>query len=644
MAGFICNARQLANEQPWRRDLTLELRRGRTDRTGTRLGGERLLVEIAGRYELRGSLGKDGGAVFKAHDRMLDRLVAVKLFELPSPDSTASAEAIARFRAGAKAGARLSHPNIVPVFDYGETSDHAWVVMELVEGLSLRQILDLSGQQTLQRSLRLMEQILSALAYAHEHGVIHRDVKPSNILLTTNSVTHEITARLTDFGITRGAADAIAAMGSGLATVAYMAPEQFGGEADQRADIWAAGVIFYELLTGHKPFTGDDHTICTKIGTVDPKPPSQCTPLPPAIDAILAKALAKRPADRYASATEFAAALLSLEPAASPRNDSAPPILPPTTPLPATEPQREPRRQPVLPPAMDEAAYHLPHEPRGRHRRRLYEALGAGLGVCALIAVVLALNGDFITAQQPVPTAEMAPAPAPAPSPAPAATPAAAPELAFAPAAAGAAAAISRMDCALLGIEANDRYFSASGVLQKSSKDALLGTLDAFGLPQDRVQLDLQTFDADFCQVLQTIRPVAVQGDMFPSLALSSPEPLRAGQNLRFRVQTPERPTYLHVLFFGTEGQAGNMVQSDQPLPASSSLEFGEPYWTAATPYGTGLLMAITSDSPLYTERRPATEASSEALGALASAIQAAQRKGERVEARVITATSAPPQ
>jgi len=616
-------------------------------------------VEIAGRYELRGSLGKDGGAVFKAHDRMLDRLVAVKLFDLPSPDSKASPEAIARFRAGAKAGARLSHPNIVPVFDYGETTEHAWVVMELVEGLSLKQILDLSGQQTLQRSLRLMEQILSALAYAHEHGVIHRDLKPSNIILTTNSATHDITARLTDFGITRGTEGATSGMASG--SVAYMAPEQFCGMADQRSDIWAAGVIFYELLTGQKPFAGDDQTIHMQIGTADPTPPSQCTSLPPAVDMIIAKAMAKRPEDRYRSAGEFTAALRTLALIAAPRPDITRPDPPPITPS-----QREHPRQPAAAPAppaeppemeedevvypvlqsplMDEAARPAPQEPGSRSRRRLYEALGAGLGVCALIAIVLAMNGDLTTAQQPLASPEGSPSPVPAPVLAPAAAPGTVSELAFAPAAEGAAAALSRMDCALLGIEANDKQFSASGVLQESSKSALMGTIEAFGLPQNKVRLDLQTFDADLCAVLQAVRPVAVQGDVLPGLTLSSPNPLPAGQNLRFQVQTPERPTYLHVLFFGTEGQVGNMVQSDQPLPAFASQEFGEPYWTAAAPYGTGLLMAITSDSALYAERRPAVEKSSEALAALTLAIQAVQRKGGRVEARVITATSVPPQ
>ncbi|WP_159351489.1 serine/threonine-protein kinase [Roseomonas harenae] len=595
------------------------------------------MAKIAGRYELGGPLGgDDGGAVFKAYDRMLDRLVAVKLFELPIPNSTASADTISRFRVGAKAGARLSHPYIVPVFDYGETADHAWIVMELVEGFSLRQVLDRSGRQTMPRALRLMEQILSALEYAHEHGVIHRNVKPGNVILTTNSVTNEIAARLTDFGISRSEDDANRTQVGG-GTDPYMAPEHIPGHADRRADIWAAGVIFYELLTGQKPFIGGRDDIPFGSSTVEPEPPSKRAPLPPAIDTIVAKALAKHPGDRYQSAAEFIAALRALEPKAFQGDAPLPPVQAPAPPPPRA--QREHPRPPVVAPTIEEPIEGLPEEPQSQPRRPLYAAVAAGLSFCTFVGVVVALNGDLLPAQQPLPSAAIAPTPPPAPVRAPALTP----PSAFASAAAGAAAAISRADCALLEVEADDRRFSASGVLRDSSKSALLGTLDAFGLPSNKVQLDLQTFDADLCQVLQTVRPTAVHGEALPRLALSSPDPLPAGQNLRFRVRTPDRPTYLHVLFFGSEGQVGNMVQSDRPLPASSSLEFGEPYWTAASPYGTGLLVAITSDRALFAERRPAVETSSEALDALASAIHAAQDGGERIEARVITATSLPP-
>jgi serine/threonine protein kinase len=595
------------------------------------------LAKIAGRYELCGSLGGDnGGAVFKAYDRMLDRLVAVKLFELPLANSTASTDTISRFRVGAKAGARLSHPYIVPVFDYGETLDHAWIVMELVEGLSLKQVLDRSGRQTMPRALRLMEHILSALEYAHEHGVIHRNVKPGNVILTTNSVTNEIAARLTDFGIPRGADDANGTVAGG-GTDPYMAPEQLAGHVDRRADIWAAGVVFYELLTGQNPFAGGRGALRSGSSTVEPEPPSKRAPLPPVVDPIVAKALAKHPADRYQSAAEFIAALRALEPITPSRDTPLSPVQAAAPPQPRAK--REHPRPPAVGPTIEEPIQDLSEEPHSQRRRPLYAAVAAGLSFCTFVAVVVALNGDLLPAQQSLPSAAIAPTPPPAPVRAPASVP----PSAFASAAVGAAAAIRRADCALLEVEADDRRFSASGVLRDTSKSALLGTLDAFGLPSNKVQLDLQTFDADLCQVLQTVRPVAVQGEILPRLALSSPDPLPAGQNLRFRVRTPDRPTYLHILFFGSEGQVGNMVQSDGPLPASSSLEFGEPYWTAAPPYGTGLLVAITSDRALYAERRPAVEASSKALDALASAIHAAQDGGERIEARVITATSLPP-
>jgi serine/threonine-protein kinase len=599
----------------------------------------------------------EGGAVFKAYDRMLDRLVAVKLFELPLPDSAANADAITRFRTGAKAGAKLSHPYIVPVFDYGETANHAWIVMELVDGASLREILNHGERYTLPAILRLMEQVLSALAYAHENGVVHRGVKPGNIMITTNSMTKETTARLTDFGIGRMEDRAITAVGSGHGTPAYMAPEQFGGPVDHRADLWAAGAVFYELLTGQAPFEGDYRAVCLKITTIDPEPPSQITPLPPAVDAVVARAMTKPPDGRFQSAAEFVAALRILRPLTTPAEATIrqppPPPQPPLQPQPQPQPQQEAQPRPVLTPGRparpmpkreeavgdlaEDLPEELPEEPAGgRFRRPLYWAVGAGLGVCALVAVAVLLNGELLPAPQPLPSL---PPTAMTPAPQPGQTPAAAP----APLFERAAAAVRRMDCALLAVEADDRHLAVRGVLRDSAANVLRGTIDAFGLPPGSVQLDLQTFDADLCQVLQTVRPVAVQGDALPNLALISPDPLPAGQNLRFRVQTPGRPTYLHVLFFGAAGQVGNMVQSDRPLAPSSSLDFGEPYWTAAAPYGTGLLVAITSDSVLYTKQRPAVETPADALDALSFAIQSAQHRGERIEARVITATSAPP-
>jgi hypothetical protein len=200
------------------------------------------------------------------------------------------------------------------------------------------------------------------------------------------------------------------------------------------------------------------------------------------------------------------------------------------------------------------------------------------------------------------------------------------------------------MECALLNADAGDFHLTVSGLLRNTAADTLQRTLDPFGLPPSSVRLQLRTFDADFCGVLRAVRSVAVHGDAVPRMALQSPDPLSAGQNLRFRLQTPSRPTYVHVYFFGSAGQVGNMVQSSQPYPASSNLEFGEPYWAAAAPFGTGLLVAITSDHALYTTRRPAVEEPSTALSAISYAIESAQRRGERVEARVITATSVPSQ
>jgi serine/threonine protein kinase len=543
-----------------------------------------------------------GGAVFNAYDRMLDQVVAVKLLELPLRDKTAYVEAATRFYAAVQAAAKLTHPCIVPVLDYGESAEHAWIAMELVEGISLKQALERGEHYTMPDILRLMDQILSALEYSHERGVVHCNLKPDSIMLTSTPGTDQITARLTGFGVE---ANSITLNGAIPGTPAYMAPEQFGGRVDERDDVWAAGVVFYEWLTGQRSFEGDHATVSLKVATVDPPPPSHLTPLPPAVDAIVAKAMAKRLGDRYQSAAEFAAALRVLQLAVSPGVPSVQAASPPLS-------LQARRGRPALRAEAVGRSSSATERVR-RSRRSLYLAFGAGFSVCALIGLVLVgLTLQRAPSRTAWPFSQ-------------------------------AAEAVRQTDCALLQIDSADDHIAVRGILRNRSADALRKTVAAYGLPPDSARLEFRTFDADFCDVLRTVRPIAVLGDELPRITLESPDPLPAGKNLRFRVETPGRPTYLHVYFFGSTGQVGNMAQSSQRHRAYSSLDFGESYWTAAPPYGTGLLVAITSDDPLYTNRRGPVERPSDVLAALSDAIETAQRTGKHMGARVITATSVPP-
>ncbi|HRD86086.1 MAG TPA: serine/threonine-protein kinase, partial [Rubrivivax sp.] len=271
-----------------------------------------------GRYQLVRVLGEGAmGVVYEATDPRLGRTVAIKTVQrsLVADPTTAGAYA-KRFEREAMAAGRLSHPNIVTVFDFGEQGDFSYIVMEFVRGRELLQAFDSGHTFTLSDACRIMGELLDALAFAHEHGVVHRDVKPANVMLDAAG-----RVKLTDFGVARmeSTPHARTVPGTLLGTPSYMSPEQvLGNPVGPRADLFAAGVILYQFLTGQRPFTGGAAAVQHKIVHSPVTPPSALNPaLPGAFDRIIAKALAKEPEDRYDSAVAFAADLrraMGLEP------------------------------------------------------------------------------------------------------------------------------------------------------------------------------------------------------------------------------------------------------------------------------------------------------------------------------------------
>ena len=266
-----------------------------------------LPAELNKKYEVRGTLGAGAmGTVYDAVDRVIERRVAIKVVNRPKEDDPEAVEAHARFRREAQAAGRLSHPNIVGVYDYGENATQAWIVMELVEGGSLKGRLDKNQRFTIPEIVQIMGEVCAALNYSHQRGVVHRDIKPGNIMMTTDGQV-----KIADFGIARLENSSMTQVGTLIGTPSYMAPEQFRGEpVDLRADIWAAGVMLYQLLTGEKPFEGGFSAVMHKALHTEPPPPSQLSVTTPrAFDAVIAKALAKRPDDRFRSAAEFGEAI-----------------------------------------------------------------------------------------------------------------------------------------------------------------------------------------------------------------------------------------------------------------------------------------------------------------------------------------------
>jgi len=258
-----------------------------------------------GKYRIVRELGRGAmGIVYEAHDPDIDRRVALKTIkrELVDDDSF-----FARFKREAQAAGRLTHPNIVNVFDYGETDDSAYIAMEYVEGRSLKAYLDADERFDLDRVAGIMRQLLGVLDYAHRLGVVHRDIKPANLMVLADG-----TVKVADFGIARVESSELTQAGSILGTPGYMSPEQFMGQVvDGRSDLFAAGVILFELLTGERPFPGKSMTtVMHKVLKEAPTPPSDLNfRLPPSLDAVVAKALAKRPAERYETGTAFREAL-----------------------------------------------------------------------------------------------------------------------------------------------------------------------------------------------------------------------------------------------------------------------------------------------------------------------------------------------
>lgn len=268
---------------------------------------------LGDRYEIGEVIGRGGMAeVHEGHDRRLGRRVAVKILR---PDLARDPIFQARFRREAQSAAALNHPNIVAVYDTGEdtlTSPDGtevvvpFIVMEYVDGMTLRQLLA-SGRRLLpERALEICAGVLSALDYAHRHGIVHRDIKPANVMLTRTG-----DVKVMDFGIARAMNDTggtMTATSAVMGTAQYLSPEQARGEVvDARSDLYSTGVLLYELLTGRPPFTGDSAvSIAYQHVSEMPTPPSQVDPgVSAPIDAIVLHALAKRTDDRYQTAAEF---------------------------------------------------------------------------------------------------------------------------------------------------------------------------------------------------------------------------------------------------------------------------------------------------------------------------------------------------
>jgi eukaryotic-like serine/threonine-protein kinase len=263
------------------------------------------LPERFGRFAVVSELGRGAmGVVYRAEDTTLGRTVAIKTIALRGATQAERDIHEARFLQEARAAGRISHPAIITIYEMGREGNVAFIAMELLEGRDLRELIA-EGCLTPAQAVTLTAAVAEGLAFAHERGIVHRDVKPGNIMMLPDG-----RVKIMDFGIARLREPTVKTQtGVLLGSPQYMAPEQIVGQPfDHRADIFSLGLVLYEMLTGVKPFAGEDIPELTfKVANLAAKPPSHLAPgLPPVLDYIVARALKKKPEERYASAEEFA--------------------------------------------------------------------------------------------------------------------------------------------------------------------------------------------------------------------------------------------------------------------------------------------------------------------------------------------------
>jgi len=610
--------------------------------------------EKFGKYEIRGTLGEGAmGRVLDAFDSVIERRAALKVVRCPAAGDADGTEAMARFRREAQAAGRLNHPNIVAVYDYGEDDRHAWIAMEHVPGGSLKEILERGERLAMPAILKIMEQMLSALDYSHKRGVVHRDIKPANIMLGA-----EGEVKIADFGIARIENSSMTQIGTIMGTPSYMAPEQLRGETvDSRADIWAAGVVLYQLVTGEKPFSGGYSSVQHKAINTEPTPPSTLSVTAPlGIDAVVARAMAKRPDGRFATAGEFAKALqgaMAAPAAALPMADGDATIVATAS---GTKPAA-PAKSPV--PARKGAPLVL---------------IGGGVTLLAAAGAALFFLGGQPTQPMAIPPRDVAvntparstppsvsltpslnttstpptqsdarpPQPVLAPPPSrPSAEPPQTPPIQLSPAlslpdfTAAAATLATAPLCGLFNANALPNSVAVDGVLRHADHDALRRLLAARDIPPNAARLSLQGFDGPYCPALEALRPVLAGIGQSPRISLVGTMPLLAEQLLRLDVTMPEWPAQLHIAYFMQSGEVANLLPS-AAHPPGSTVRLGEPRagfpgWEVSEPFGTDLLVAVVSEGPLFGAPRPEVEAQSSYVFALNAAIGEAKRAGRRV-------------
>lgn len=585
-------------------------------------------MQRLGKYEIRAVLGRGAmGTVYEAWDPVISRRVAIKTVRLSDAGDTEEGELLGRFKLEAQAAGRLHHANVVGVFDYAETDELAYIVMEFVDGRTLKSMLD--GDVRVDRTEigRIMEGLLAGLAYSHSNGVIHRDIKPANVIVTASGQI-----KIADFGIARIESSTMTQAGTIMGTPAYMSPEQFQGVAiDQRTDLYSAGVVLFQLLTGKRPFEGSMATIMQAVLTKPmPRPSEMQTGIPAALDAVVSRATARAPADRFASAAAFATALqtaLNVQ-----RLDDDATVITPMRPV--ARRASAPRWRSHLPlAALTTAGLMLASS-------GVYWAFWPGAPTIVPPVVTPPVIASPVIAS-PVVASPVVEATVDGPGTTPSR-----PE--------AVSTALASLPCTL--VTADDRPRSGPepraitlhGVVGRGRESALSDALQraAPGIP-----LDVQTVVAEgpYCPLLDLLRPYAQSADRPPIVALPGGRTdLVEDELVKPRVTLPGTPSHLELDYIASDGGVLHMRESKPgaPYSALATPTFGEPLpgftgWGVYLPFGTDLIVAVASGVPLFAPDHALPDTIDAYVAELRAGLEKAHRAGP-VAASILLVRTAP--
>jgi serine/threonine-protein kinase len=572
-------------------------------------------LERLGKYEIKRTLGRGAmGVVYEGYDPIIARRVAIKTVRVPDPDDVEAHEDLARFQREAQAAGRLSHPNIVGVFDTGEADGVAYIVMEFVSGATLKSFLDRGDRFTVPDVARIMTELLNGLAYSHANGVIHRDIKPANVMMTDNGQI-----KLADFGVARIESSSMTQAGTMIGTPSYMSPEQFMGQTvDARTDLYSCGVLMYQLLTGEKPFEGSVTSVMHKVLNTEPPAPSALSiAVPAALDAVVAKAMAKRPEDRFDSASAFSDAIKqAMEPVAARPQAPLAPVSGFEDYSDATMIASNLTRRASAATTSSASAVRPPDPPASSapspSGKRMV-LIGGGAA-----AAVLALGVAAFFLLQPSPPPVPAPAHPQAPPPV---SQASSPTQAPAISPAGKAMMLKTMTkakieelvapatCSVVHATIADDRVTLNGIASTRQAAAIYAGLPTIPMP---AQDNVARFDGPYCALLTALN--LYKGTILPPneqahVALASGAALLTkGQAITLRLSLPAYTKFLEIDYVSSNGTVYHLPPPKTLTPFIAPNTSTLPLGHVGPPYGTDMVLVIASAQQIFPFARPAEE------------------------------------